>query len=59
MDAGGNSLVQTQYDVIKSRSSAPAASRHSSPLLLFDCNLFLSLCLVSLIRSAEYYIHTH
>lgn len=50
----GNSLVQTQYDVIKSQSSAQAASRHSRPhLLLFDSNLFLSLRLVSLVPSAE------
>lgn len=60
MDAGGNSLVQTQYDVIKSQSSELAVSRHSRPhLLLFDSNLFLSLSLVSLILSAKSYIRTH
>lgn len=54
MDAGGNSFVQRQYDVIKSQSSALAAARLSRPrLLLFASNLFLSPRLVSLILSAE------
>lgn len=59
MAAGGNSLVQSQYDVIKNHSSAQTASRHSRPhLLLLDSNLVLSLSPFSLIFSAESYIHT-
>lgn len=55
MDAGGNSFVQTQSDVIKSQSSALAAARLSRPRLpLFASNLFLSPRLVSLILSAEF-----
>lgn len=60
MDAGGNSSVQTDNDVIKSQSSALAVSRHSRPhLLLFDSNLFSSPSLVSFILFTESYIHMH
>lgn len=49
-----------EYDVIKGRSCALAASRHSRPhLLLFDSNLFSSPSLVFLILFTESYIRPH